>query len=385
MNTIPLGPWPLGIDNVHAPSHRVFQPPEQGQPPARLREARDVNLDDDGWPSARPGTSVIKSVSVGKRFVQVDGVSLLQAGDSLYLGDTKVAANLVRPIETSPHADQVYWSDGRQCGRIQAGVAKNWGCSVCPRPIGAPGDRQVFAAFVDEWGLEHGLSDGALLSGASVTIPYSDPNAAAIRFYVATPGDDLKFWHSDVPVGTSASLSALPTCDIQAWTHGFSPPPTPDVIISHGDSIVVGVENRLYPSLGAATHLYDLTLETVLPEAVLAGMGVDGGFWVVTAKDAYWIDGGAPQNWKITPMYLRCAFAKGAERFGSQQIPGLGIQQPTQIAMFMSAYGPAFGLPGGVMLTPFRNRYHVNVVEKRMSAVLNEGNTQQLIFAMGAV
>lgn len=82
--SISLGPWPLGVDNVHAPSHRVFQVPGQGQPPARLRSATNVALDDEGWPSARIGASIIGDlIGNSLRLISVGGVLYVQAGASL--------------------------------------------------------------------------------------------------------------------------------------------------------------------------------------------------------------------------------------------------------------------------------------------------------------
>lgn len=82
--SIQLGPWPLGVDNVHGAGHRVFQVPGQGQPPARLRSAENVNIDDEGWVSSRSGTSVVgNSLGNGRRVFSVGGVLVVQAGASL--------------------------------------------------------------------------------------------------------------------------------------------------------------------------------------------------------------------------------------------------------------------------------------------------------------
>ena len=45
---VSLGPW-SGIDNVHSPDARTFQPPgDQERRLAALVSAMDVDLDDDG-------------------------------------------------------------------------------------------------------------------------------------------------------------------------------------------------------------------------------------------------------------------------------------------------------------------------------------------------
>lgn len=411
--TIPLGPW-RGINNVDAPDHASLQPPAQGQPLAFLREAVDVDLASDGWPRTRQGFESVAPLVDGRAIFAGAGLLLVQDGGSivrLVPGDPAVKTVLVEGLDPElraifcAHFDQVYWSCGSQRGRIGSdGVARNWGCGVCPRPTLTavagglpPGRYSVAATFIDAAGIEHGADrardinlDGT--QAIRATVAPLDQVAVQVRFYLAGPNNDRHYLWGDVAVSDlPAIISTLPQDDTECDRIGLGPPPGQiSALISHNSTLIVATaDGWVYPSLGPAVHLFEIGQARMqLSEPVVAGAGLKGGWWAVTEQDAYWIAGDDPFKWDPIPQHLGCGFAAGSAQINSALLPGLGLQSSTQMAVFVCDWGPAFGLPVALLM-PKRGVYHVpgGAAGKRASFAyrhVNHGNARiaQLVFVL---
>jgi len=394
-----LGPWPQGQDTFHNETHAVFQPGEQRL--ARLSRAVNVDLDDEGWPKRRAGTT-LRIALTGSRLFANNSLVLVQDETSILSVDpsdwstTELVSGLSgNPIVFHEHAGQVFWTDGTSNGRITlAGTALNWGCSAAPTPtLGTTagnlraGRYLVAATFIDSSGVEHAASKAAVaaLDGTTdltVNLSAIDANAAYVKIYCSKPNGTELFFCSQVAVNAlPATITSIEVSEEPLRTQLLSPPIPADVIFSYRGLLMLGVENAVFPSYGLSHHLFDIAenLET-RPENVIAGAGLDTGFWTLTANGAFWTEGKTPESWE-TWQRSSLKFSAGALVISGEKIPKL--QTSKNIALFVSNRGLVAGLTDGtvVQLTP--DQTTLDVASKSSSIVYRiSGDLRQILFTL---
>lgn len=392
--SISLGPWPLGIDNVHAPSHRVFQVPGQGQPPARLRSAANVILDDEGWPSARPGTSVVGSVlTTGVRVFSSYGSLFVQDGAVLYKDGASFVTGLASPLivyEWPFGSGRLWCTDGVQRFQIRDGAIKPWGLEK-PVPVivdleeGVTGTLRV-GTYLVATTLRSGLlnSPTAQESGAYAPVEVeleatggftidqvvSDANATHVAFYVSAVNGSEPLLVSIVAVTEdpdthvrSASLTlidpdSLGTTRFPLLTLGAGAPPTEiSTIGSLQAFLLAGAGANLYRSRPGQPWLFDLGMAIqVFPTAITTVVGLQSGAWVGTHGGLYWLTGDAPESWRRVRVCPDGIIPHGAVVPGGA-IPAL--QTDALVALFATTTGLVAGLPDGSIRRLTQDRYHL--------------------------
>jgi hypothetical protein len=333
------------------------------------------------------------------------GLLLAQDGGSILLvdPDTKTSSVLVsgldsdRRVSFHAHADQIYWTNGVTNGRItSAGVALNWGCAVAPTPTlgttsGAlrAGNYLVAATFVDASGIEHaaGKSAPITLDGTqAITVDLSsvDVNAASIKLYATnTDQSDLFFVKSVSPDTLPAVITAVEQSEEPLRTQFLSPPLPADCLFDWRGQMLLAIGNALVPSMGVAAHLYELGLTVqTYPSDILAGAGVDDGFWVICTRGIFWTTArdGDPRNWTLVQRDNRL-YAAGALVLDATMLPAL--QTSGAIAVFVSEHGPVVGMPGGLLRPLTHGRFHLDVEGKRATfAVRQFTSVPQILFTL---
>lgn len=392
--SISLGPWPLGVDNVHAPSHRVFQVPGQGQPPARLRAATNVNLDDEGWPSAIPGTSVVGDpLAEGTRLVSADGTLFTQDGATLAWGEEGLVDGLVGPLVTHEWpvgGGRLWCTDGVQRFQIRDGVFKPWGL-VKPTPVivdleeGVTGTLRA-GAYLVATTLRSGLLNDptAQESGAYAPIEVeletpggftvdqvvSDTNATHVAFYISAVNGSEPLLVSIVAVTEnpdtfvrSASLTLTSPAQLGVTrfpllTLGAGPPPMGILAIGSLQAfLLVGAGANVYRSRPGQPWLFDLGMAIqVFPTAITTVVGLQSGAWVGTYGGLYWLAGDAPESWRRVRVCPDRIIPHGAVVPGGA-IPAL--QTDALVALFATTTGLVAGLPDGSIRRLTQDRYHL--------------------------
>jgi hypothetical protein len=254
----------------------------------------------------------------------------------------------------------------------------NWGCAICPTPTltGASGslpagEYLVAAEFKDAQGVVHAsdtAASGVLAATGGITVSIStfDPLATHVRLYLAGPNSDVLYMLRDVPVAQFPyTITDLPTEDTVCWTIGLAPPEPCDFMFAYGDRLMLVDGQWVYPSVGAAQHLYDVgTTAFARPETVLAGGGLPDGFWTVSSKGAYWTSGDQVEAWRVVDQTYPCEFCAGSMQINTAALRGLGLQGGSPAVLFWSKWGLAVGLSQGQMLFPMRDTYNMAVTGK---------------------
>jgi len=410
---IQLGPWPKGVDNIHPAKDSVFQNPGRNEPPARLKEAVNVDLSAAGWPSTTLGelevcslTSVL-SAEFHDGFVYVqDAIDETKSVEFKVNPTSGVKTEVISdldpgaPITFHAHAGQLLWSNGLVKGRIDANHnVLSWGCAVAPTPtLSAVAGTALTAGrylcttqFVDSSGIEHGAPKAAAITldgtkALRVALSAIDSSAVSVNIYLSVPNGTEMFYHSSVLVASlpATITTQAPTRDV-VRTMGLAPPIPTTVLGSFRGYMLLGVENFVFPSLGPNVHLYEIGSQTLgFPAPVITVLGLQTGFWVLTASAAYWVTGGdSPETW-TTPDSATMAFAQGGSVITGNYVTGLQLPQQ-QVAAFLSEFGPAFGTDDGIIIIPTRESYRVDVEGKRVKivprALIKAGQTiNQLVY-----
>jgi len=157
-----------------------------------------------------------------------------------------------------------------------------------------------------------------------------------------------------------------------------------DGIFSYMGYLFLYVDNVLYRNNGLSPHLfYPRQYVRVYPEPILGGVGLEGGFWVVTAWGTWFVSGDRPENWRDIKKDTR-KYAKGGIAVSGRLFPSLQVD--ALIALFVSEDGLMAGLPDGRMVALTQDRLPLDVTDKRADIVVREtGGFRQVLFSLSAI
>lgn len=383
-----LGPW-SGIDNVHEADARTFQPPgELEKRVPTLVQASNVDFNDDGWPSTRG--ALVQKVALTDGLAVFSGAGLLLAQDegTIKLVDpsdwstTDLVTGLAtdQRVEFHTHAGQVFWTNGTVTGRILAdGTALNWGCSVPTCTLAAvagalrAGRYLVACTFVDAAGVEHGAGKASVIELAvptaiQVTIPSFDSSAVSVRVYATRTNGTELFLIGESLVGSfPVTIADVEISERPLRTQFLTPPVAGDGLFSYRGSLVLFADNFLFPSYGLNTHLYEITeVQEARPTTVLAGAGLDTGFWTVCEGGAFWTVGDTPENWQTWQRDSR-VYAAGSLVLSGSLLPKLRTSD--DVVLFVSSRGLVAGLSSGTLVPLHEDQLSIDVLGKQASIV----------------
>lgn len=411
-----IKPWTIknysGIDNFHDSNHQVFQAGtgRDGPLPTYLTSASDIIIDDSNKIVPRKAFASYDLTLDGEEYAPTNSKALSEAPNIvLYQDDSSLykinhangALTLLHSLSSSDrlsfceHAGQIFYTNGADKGRIVGGAKKNWGVALPPVPTltgvaGAlPAGRYlVSVAYIDSSGIEHAANKAAAITvdgtkNIQLSLSSIADDAVYVRIYMSQTDTRELFYHSDAAVGAfPVTLTSLPSDQGQCFTIGLVPPLDGNVIFSLKDYLIICEDQFVHPSFGKLVHLYNPSEITIArPENIIAGAGLDDGFWTVSSRSAYWSAGvGHPNSWRLSDEFVNAKFAAGSKVVNSRMLPFLGLQ-PQTIALFMSEYGLAVGT-SGTMLFPFKSRYRADVDNKVAQFAIIESDVNQLIINM---
>lgn len=395
MSAVQLGPWPLGIDNVHSTSHRVYQVPADDRfPRSRLREAMDVDLDDEGWPSTRPATVEDTVLTSGEGLFAVGGRLLYQDDGTLYEGETTLVEGLTRRVSLCSHGLYIYGSDGATNFRLGDEVTQ-WGLPV---PVGAAeaaegttiaaGTYLVQLTYSDEEGNEGGASD-------IVSVTLSETGAISVDLDESSVTTGVEYVNVYVgekdqePVFVSqVGLDELPhtvtglqeySGDVVKTAQLGGPPASLDGLVSHRAFILAWRDNVVFRGLGHEPELFDYENIMQFPGDVKAVESVTTGIWVATAVGIYWVSGDNPETW--IPIKRSNAVAVP----GSMMQPGIlfpELNTEGKVAFFVTDSGLMVGLSNGTLRNITQDRYSFPTCSRANFEYVDRDGLRQVLIAL---
>lgn len=397
----------MGVDNVHSPDARTFQPPGalEKRLPA-LVAATDVDLDDDGWAASRQPTAEVLDLeaalrgfsAIGLLLVHDEGKILQVNLDADPVDTTEIVAGLDDddPVQFLEFDGQVFWTTTSYAGRItDAGVPHNWGMQVPPTPtLGsttgalAAGRYQVACTYTDASGIESGAPQAAAVTvdgtkAITVTLTPNDDNATHVRVYVTGPDSDAFYWNKTVAVGAlPTTITAYGVSTFPLEVQHMRGPIQGSGLFTMQRSIWTHRGKWAFPSHDLSPHLFDPTHEAVYVSApIRAAAGLPGGVWLATERGLFFLRGDRLENMTVTRKDHEY-YARGTKVLPGTKIPA--AQSGDEVALFVNRRGLVICTADGRALPVTQENYTVgDVTEKRASiAYVERDDLRQILIAL---
>lgn len=391
----PIGPWPLGLDNVHSVRHQVFQIPDQGQPPARLAAATDVDLNDEGWVRTRQPSKTVEALTSGRGLWSVNGQRYVQDGDVLRAVGNPAAlvSGLVSRASLCDFGGLTYVTDGVTHHELDGTTVRTWGCQIPTVALSAvagstfqPGTYLVQASFSDARGNEHGTSDVAAITLATAsdiraTVTGSTPQTLKVNLYLGLANQAATTFATQVDVTGSSTQTVLPVPTTDAdppRTRLMQGPPNGLAgLFSWRGHLAGWRDNVVFLAEASEPHLWHQEAVWQFSGAVRSAVGFNSGAWVGTSAGMVWVSG--DDRFSVIPeAKTHSPVLAGSYIIEGWKIPRLQVSDP--VALFVSRDGLLVGLPSGTLINLTEDRYHFNTGDRASFGYCE--NTRQLLIAV---
>ena len=391
-----LGPWPLGINNVDAETNRVFAVPGRGDPPAQLRNAVNVDIDREGWPRRRTGRTKRLDLVDGHSGISVGGMQLhVSSGNLMQVMPDGTQAVLVPDVGNSKlhaveAAGQVWWTNGEKTGRIEQGVPKPWGVSLPPPPTlsiaegsMAPGIYMVAITTEDDDGLESGAHAAVAIELAvagAIRLSGLPTDQTWINIYASgCNGRDL-FWVRRIPAQAEFVLAQVDLSTDLLENIGLYPPPPGQALGLFVGRLLIASGSALYWSQPVDYHHFRLSTDVqMFPERIDLLAILPVGFYVRSGTETIWVQGDDPETWSRSEVDNR----PGAE--GVMYVPGRklpDIKEDGLVPVWVTADGPAVGLPGGRIVHMTDGRVAMDTYTDATMSYREENGLRQILMSL---
>lgn len=357
-----LGPWPLGFNNKEKETSVVFAGNDKRPP--QLREAVNVDIDNEGWVSRRQGFSKVLSLesghsgySIGGYFYYVDD-GILKEYDSKKVLKSGLFSGYMTYEEVGGH---IYFCNGFDVGCIVDNEYTHWGLEIPLSPSLSitsgnlhPGTYLVTITYEDHNGLESGAPESSLIelsspAGISCNWSVTDSNAAYVNIYVSGTSGKQLLWYAKVP----ASLGNYPIMENgrsadPLTTFNFHPPPKGHIVTNHGGWLFVAKDNELYWSQPLGYHHFDISNDVILfsDRIVLLEPSGDGLYIATADSKLYFVRGIDPHEW-VKEIKATQLVAEGRALRTKASDIGIELLVDMLVPVFASEGGLIVGLPDG--------------------------------------
>lgn len=402
---IALGPW-KGANNVLDEAASAYAPPKQpSDPHPYLREAVNVDLDDEGYIRRRHGRRKLVELTNGHSLASIGPWLLVMDGDTLQWVDTSMSPPTPRPLAGGLSPTPMCWAyaggsafgcNGVDLIRVDPGPgAKPW--SVPPpappdlSPTSGnlpPGQYLVALSCVTADGREHGARRPEMITladtgGIQVSIAGVSPTADQINLYLSDTNGDLPYYHSSVSQGTSAVdlVSPAPTTDPITVLGLAGPPPGVDRVASFGGRVLVAEGKALYWSQPLAYHLFDWVRDVqLLPSRVTMIAPLNGGFYLADEQSIYWVEGTDPTSWR--PRFvLEARSARGSPIILPERtLPQ--VDKPGTVTVWVTSDGLVAGAEDGTVQLLHQGTLALDIYQRASVLYRRHTGVRQLLAAL---
>lgn len=390
---IGIGPWPLGIDNVHPADHEVFQPRMGPDAPfPRLRAATDLDLSDRGRARTRPPVGTVLALTAPEGLLSLGGRLFHQDDGTLYEGDTALITGLTQRALACSHAGLIFVSDGTAHYEIDAATVRTWGLPVPTLALAAvegdlpAGTYHVRASFSDARKNEGGTSKvyAITLNGEqdiAVTVSGATADAVKVNLYAGRAQQrHTSFVVQVAPAATPYTLTTVSVSESDPpRTEGMTGPWTGlRGLLSFRAFLMFWRDNVLVRSEAQEPHLFHGDSIYPFPGSITAVEGLVPGAWIGTDAGLWWMSGQDKDTW-IPERKTTAAVFPGSLQVEGWKVPA--AQTMDMVAVFVAEDGVLVGLPGGAVLnlTP---DYHFTTASRVSLCASRRADLNQLLIAV---
>jgi hypothetical protein len=383
MSTVPgfpIGPWPLGIDNVSAPS-RLKSDPKTGAFRA-LVDAISVDIDRDGRPARRAGWAQAVALAGMNSLWSCPLGAFAAAGTTLY----SVSAGAVQAIGTLGSADpcayavlndSVVVANRTTLLQVRAGTVTPLGVSDAPAPIVAAGaagglDAGTYGVAVSflRAGQEGGLSNLRMVNvdqggGIVLTGLPSAADADSLRVYVTHANGETLYRCADLPLGLPSYIVGVGLRGVIATTQWLRRMPPGELVASWRGRLLVAHNRTLYVSRPMNYGLYSPRHGFVqFPSRITMIAAVEAGVWVGTKHGIVFLRGPRPSEWQQESTGALPPIPGAVTGVDSAVLALEGVAGGLDCALWLAPNGFVVGTPDGQIIEPQSDRIKIAAYSK---------------------
>lgn len=382
---VPIGPWPLGIDNVSRDTD-MRADPRSGKWLA-LRDAVNVDIDRGGSASRRSGGALTHSLPGAHSFWGSPAGAFVVAAGTLY----SVTESSIAPVTTLNSNDPCAYTEllngvavtnRTTLLEVRGGVARPLGLPDVSTPHAVPspngglpqGRYAVAVALVRADGYEGGMSPASFVEvpeggGISVSGLPTSSDAAYARVYRSSQNGTALYRAADAPMGASLLLGTgdLGREATTPWLRRMQPG---SHIAFWRGRIATAYANWLNVSRPMDYGLHSPRHGFVqFPYAVTMLAAVEAGLFVGSPRGVVFLRGGKPSEWvwEETGCAPPVPHAVGYVDGGVMD-PEMGLSGQ-RCAVWMSRHGFVVATPDGRTLEVQSDRVAAPEYERGSLAV----------------
>jgi hypothetical protein len=369
--------FPRGLDNRRHETE-ALEPNEETL--TSLRVADNIDITQTGNLKRRKGYSQVIPGYAHSLYSHRDFPFLLAVvNGGLRVYDQAFNVVATKPVSSSapvayssPHAGDVYWTNGVENGRVDRfGQHRRWGLPVPPfvsysvvsGGAFSPGKYLLSQRYISSWGEVSGASEPievSILSVSSylyVSIPsLSDPDIAGVEVFCTTTNGDALYHIGTFPLGATVSLNPSNlTTGFPLDTVNLSPPLPGSYICSYRGRIYVARDNMLFATEPLHYGLVDYSKSVLLfPSPITMLYPVADGLYVACDTEGVSFLSGAD----ITDFEKRIVERSEAVVRANAVVPGEYFELPgVEVLLWWSKMGYlCLGAPGGQVKILTRDR-----------------------------
>lgn len=379
--------------------------------PTDLLEAVNINIDDSGMLSRRPGSrSIAQAVAhslwadrMGQSaFVVVDG-ALCTLAPNLQISPITNLSDVLSRASFEKVNDRVYYSNGSDTGIIEQGAARSWG--LLPPTLPAievisgympAGTYQVTCTYFRADGQESGAPGAAVIqvgdnSGLQIQPPLVAPaEAVAIGIYLTPPNGDMLFQAAVIPVsqGAFTYLGDTTELSLPLYTQFQQQAPGGQLVAAYRGRMFVAQGNILYGSQPFGYELFDLrdylaldgriTLLAPMYDKESNDQAQASGFFIGTDKSCGVLVGSSFEDFQYVPK-LDYGAVEGALTYIDGMVLADGASGGRQLPVWLSQRGICAGQADMAIRNLTRPRYDFSPSGQGAALFVDEGS-QKAIF-----
>lgn len=388
---------------------------ESSLAPNVLREAVNIDIDQDGKLSSRQGYGEVLVACENGHSLWTDPFlpfGLYADGGDMHLFWPSESAEPLRdgltpglPLSYVRINEAAYWSNGVQRGMVGLDLqCTDW---ACEQPAGQPelaavangtfkqGTVQVAVTFIDVHGRESGSTVAAkvrLASGGGVQVtnipqPVGD-EVVQVRIYASESNGGTLAFAAQFPVGiTTYTMLGAPKGRLLATQH-LRPLPAGHIVAMGNARQYVARENVIFWSPALRYGLFHpahgyTRFPARITMMVFVGEGTDGaGLFVACGNRTFWLGGKDPSQWS---QAVKSPY--GAIEGTACMTPARkwGIDSDTEVPAWLSTAGQfVVGMPGGVLATMKQDEAVTGIGERGASLFREADGLVQFLTSLRA-
>ncbi len=404
----PQGPWPAGLNNI-SEEQSLPVDAQSGQPIA-LREATNVDLAADGKPHRRGGYSLVAATTLSHSAwsneylpygLYVDN-GVLKAFFSDETTQVLVSGLANLPMSYDRFNDLVFWTNGIQCGMLDASLAAyRWGCIT---PAGQPnlssqdggsldaGSYQVAVTFVDARGRESGSPLAVaidVVAGSSVVlsdIPQPEDTTTKVRLYMTGGNDGVLRQVALIAYGVRTYTISQRPAGRPIATHLLRSMPSGQIVRYHNGRHFVAKGREVMYSPALRYGMLDPKKNRVLFAGDIELMepvgdgGGGAGLFVADGHRTYFLGAADPAEWSQV-IVVGCGAVPGTACTMPGESWGLETKQPLPVWLGRDGHWRV-GMPGGRVETLKMGEAVLDMAESGASLYRESNGVMQLVTSL---